>query len=131
VEQFKSIYDATGEELGEHNRTTWAVRVVDFRGRHLVHYQSNATYFNHANTLASTTQVTDYSGAVAQDQLFYPWGQDWNMVGTAQEKRFASLGHRDTTDTGLDPTHFRMLSSTQGRWFSKDPSRARFAIHNP
>jgi RHS repeat-associated protein len=59
---------------------------------------------------------------MAQDQLYYPWGQDWSMVGTVQEKRFARLGHRDTTETGLDPTLFRMYSSNQGRWFSPDPA---------
>ncbi|PYU09315.1 MAG: hypothetical protein DMG37_23690 [Acidobacteria bacterium] len=45
------------------------------------------------------------------------------MVGTAQEKRFARLDHRDTSETGLDPTHFRMFASTEGRWLGKDPSR--------
>jgi len=41
--------------------------------------------------------------------------------GTSQEKRFASLGHRDLAETGLDPTLFRMFSSTQGRWLGRDP----------
>lgn len=116
-------YHRSGEELGEHNRTTWALRVVSFAGRHVAHYQGNATYFNHSDRLASTTQVTDYSGAVAQDQLYYPWGQDWAVLGTTQEKRFARLRHRDTTETGLDPTHFRLFSSTQGRWLTRDPRR--------
>jgi len=51
------------------------------------------------------------------------------MIGTAQEKRFAILGHRDTTETGLDPTRFRMFSSTQGRWLSKDPKAGQ--VCNP
>jgi RHS repeat-associated protein len=58
---------------------------------------------------------------MAQDQLYYPCGQEWNMSGVTEEKRFASLGHRDQTESGLDPTLFRMYSNTQGRWFSKDP----------
>src|SRR5207248_704308 len=78
-------------------------------------------YFLHATKLGSTSQATDYTGGVVQDQLFYPWGQEWQMVGTVQEKRFASLGHRDTTETGLDPTPFRVFSSTQGRWLTRDP----------
>jgi len=82
---------------------------------------TNAAYFMHINSLGSTSQATDYRGATAQDQLYYPWGQEWNTVGNAQEKRFARLGHRDTTEIGLDPTHFRMFSSTQGRWLSRDP----------
>jgi len=116
-------YHASGEELAENDRSSWAVRVIPFAGRHLAHYQgsTNAAYFMHINSLGSTSQATDYRGATAQDQLYYPWGQEWNMVGNAQEKRFARLAHRDTTETGLDPTHFRMLSSTQGRWLSRDP----------
>ncbi len=117
------MFDGSGEPVGENNRTSWSVSVVPFGGRHLAHYQGSATYFMHGNHLGSTSQATDYSGAMAQDQLYYPWGGDWNMVGTAQEKRFASLQHRDTTETGLDPTLFRMFSSTQGRWLSTDPAR--------
>ncbi len=67
--------------------------------------------------------MTDYSGAVVQDQLFYPWGL---MVGSSQEKRFAKLQHRDS-ETSLDPTRFRMFSSTQGRWLSPDPAGKRAA----
>ena len=116
-------YQASEESLGEHNRTNWTLRVVPFRGTHLAHYQGSpeATYFMHSTKIGSTSQATDYTGAVAQDQLYYPWGQGWNMVGTPQEKRFATLGHRDETETGLDPTRFRMFSSTQGRWLAKDP----------
>src|SRR5437879_936286 len=35
---------------------------------------------------------------------------------------FARLHTRDT-ETGLDPTHFRMFSSTEGRWMSTDPAK--------
>src|SRR2546429_1194393 len=120
-------YQAWGEELGENNRTNWTVRVIPFGGQHLAHYQGTpeATYFMHSTKLGSTSQATDSTGAVAQDQIFYPWGQDWQMAGTVQEKRFARLGHRDTTETSLDPTHFRIFSSTQGRWLSPDPVAGR------
>ncbi len=114
-------YDASGEPIGENNRTSWTAEFFDFQGRHLVHYQNSATYFVHPNTVGSTGQVTDYSGAMAQDELHYPWGQEWAMVGTLQEERFARLRHRDS-EANLDPTHFRMFSSDQGRWLSPDPA---------
>lgn len=117
-------YHASGEEVGENNRSKWSLQVIPFQGRHLAHYQ-NGAYFNHDTALGTTSQVTDYTGAIAQDQLYYPWGQEWSMAGTSQEKRFAKLRHRDTTETGLDPTHYRMFSSTQGRWLSKDPVAGR------
>jgi len=37
-----------------------------------------------------------------------------------EEERFARLNHRDS-ETSLDPTHFRMYASGQGRWLSPDP----------
>jgi RHS repeat-associated protein len=69
---------------------------------------------------ASTTVVTDYTGALVEDRLFYPWGQDWQIVGTLYEERFAKLQHRDN-ETSLDPTPNRMFSSQEGRWLSPDP----------
>jgi RHS repeat-associated protein len=113
------VYHPSGEEVGENNRSSW-MQIIPLNGRHLAHYQ-NGAYFMHTNSLGSTSQVTDYTGNMAQDQLYYPWGQEWSMVGTSVEKRFAKLRHRDETETGLDPTHYRMFSSTQGRWLSKDP----------
>src|SRR5487761_1038086 len=121
------VYDRSGEEVGENNRSGWTVRVIPFAGRHLAHYQGspNAAYFVHTDKLGSTTQATDYTGAVAQDEIYYPWGQEWNMAGTYQEERFARLGHRDTTETGLGPTKFRIYASSEGRWFSTDPVGGR------
>ncbi|MGH9325640.1 MAG: RHS repeat domain-containing protein, partial [Terriglobia bacterium] len=70
--------------------------------------------------VGTTFMVTDSSGNVVQDELHYPWGQEWTMVGTLDEERFARLEHRDA-ETELDPTHFRMFSSSVGRWQSPDP----------
>ncbi len=120
------VYDGSGEPIGENNRTSWAQSYVLLAGRHVAIYQNNATNFTHANRLGSTSSVTDYSGTVVQDQLFYPWGQDWLMVGTSQEKRFAKLQHRDS-ETSLDPTPHRMYSPGEGRWLSPDPAGKRAA----
>jgi hypothetical protein len=100
-------------------------------GRHLAIYtngQTGATYFPHPNALGSTTAVTDYTGALVEDKLFYPWGQDWQVVGTLYEERFAKLQHRDS-ETSLDPTPNRMFSSAQGRWLSPDPRNGN--VSNP
>jgi hypothetical protein len=72
------LYDQSGESLGENNRSTWTQSYVNFAGRHLAIYtngQNGATYFPHVNALGSTTAVTDYTGALVEDRLFYPWGQ--------------------------------------------------------
>jgi RHS repeat-associated protein len=48
------------------------------------------------------------------------------MVGTMEEERFVRLNHRDS-ETSLDPTHFRMYSSSVGRWMTPDPAGRRAA----
>jgi RHS repeat-associated protein len=52
--------------------------------------------------------------------LHYPWGQQWQLAGTAVEERYARLGLRDA-ETSFDPTRYRMYGSNQGRWLSPDP----------
>ncbi len=89
-------------------------------GRNYAKYQDAKTYFMHGNPLGSTTLMTDQTGAVVQDMLYYPWGQRWSLAGIAKDERFASLQKRDA-ESALDPTLFRMYSSTQGRWLSPDP----------
>ncbi len=116
----ETIYDSSGEPVGNNNRSAWTLSVVPFQRRHLVHYANNSTYFTHVNGIKSTSQVTDYSGSVTQDQLYYPFGQEWSMVGTMQEDKFAELQHRDA-ETSLDPAEFRTYSSNQGRWLTPDP----------
>ncbi len=46
-----------------------------------------------------------------------------NKLNGCKTERFARLNHRDS-ETGLDPTHFRMYASGQGRWLTPDPVRA-------
>src|SRR5579875_411612 len=58
-----------------------------------------------------------------QDELHYPWGQEWTLAGTLEEERFAQLRHRDA-ETSFDPTQYRMYSSNTGRWQTPDPVRA-------
>lgn len=94
-----------------------------FNGQHVAHYEDGQTYFMHANNVGTTAFVTDYFGNVVQDELHYPWGEEWTMKGTMMEERYASLHHRDS-ETSLDPTHYRMYASVQGRWFTPDPVRA-------
>jgi hypothetical protein len=103
-------YNAAGESVGENNRSIWTEKYFTFEGRNLAHYHSNGTYFMHQGRIGTTAQVTDYTGAVAQDELHYPWGQQWQLAGTAVEERFARLGLRDA-ETSFDPTRYRMYGS--------------------
>src|SRR5207245_5814225 len=61
-------------------------------GRNYGKYQSSKTYFMHSNPLGNTGMLTYHTaGAPLQDELYYPWGQRWTLVGTAWDERFAWL----------------------------------------
>ena len=93
-------------------------------------YKNNHAYFVHADNLGTSQTATDETGAVGQDVLHYPWGQQWAVAGTMYDHRFASLHARDT-ESNLDKTHFRMFSSDQGRWFGPDPASCCGCGGNP
>ncbi len=96
------------------------------RGRMIAQSYTTATYFLHANHLHSDTQLTDQSGAVKMDLLYYPWGQIWTKAGSLLDAHFAGFqqgaGIFYTTPT-------RSYSNTQGRWLSPDPVAG--SIPNP
>lgn len=114
------VFDTAGQPIGSHVPAWWQAYYINFQGRHLANYQSNELYFNHVDLIGTTGMVTDYGGTLKQDELHYPWGQEWTLAGSSVEERFAKLQIRDP-GTGLDPTHFRMFSSSVGRWQSPDP----------
>jgi RHS repeat-associated protein len=135
------VYDAFGSLIGYHNRTGWDTYFVPFGGCPFVRYQDSKTYFLHPNNLASTTFVTDQTGATVEKTIYYPWGQLWASAGTIHDERFASLEQRDA-ETDLDPTPFRLYHSRLYRWLSPDPlagdilnpqslNRYAYVLNNP
>jgi len=105
-------------------------------------YKDGTTYFVHPNHLGSTTTVFNHTGgSVAQDEIFYPWGERWNYAGTLYDERFAAMQLRDA-ESGLDPTLFRMYESRLYRWVTPDPvagdifnpqslNRYAYVLNNP
>jgi len=59
------------------------------------------------------------SGSVEQDQLYYPWGQEWTGISWFEPK-YSAMGWRDN-ETGLDWTAARFYTSNAGRWMTPDP----------
>jgi RHS repeat-associated protein len=59
------------------------------------------------------------SGAEAEDILFYPWGDVWEVQGSGGYN-FANIPYRDVT-TSTDITTARFSSPNFGRWLSADP----------
>ena len=86
-------------------------------GRILVDYGS-PTRILHFNSLGTTTVTNDQTGAELQDELFYPWGQDWTRAGQPYLIRFAGMAFESPDQQYL--TAFRKYNSALGRWMSPD-----------
>ncbi len=95
-------------------------------GRMIAQSYPTATYFLHANHLHSDTQLTDQSGAVKMDLLYYPWGQIWLKAGSLLDAHFA--GFQQGAQTFYN-TPTRVYGNTLGRWLSPDPVAG--SIPNP
>jgi RHS repeat-associated protein len=87
--------------------------------RPLVVYSSADTYFHHVNNIGSRTLMTDYTGNMTQDMVFYPWGYQWLTSGGGGLE-FADLAY-DDTNLNVDFTANRAMSNNLGRWHSPDP----------
>ncbi|MBI4164948.1 MAG: hypothetical protein HY508_04355, partial [Acidobacteria bacterium] len=96
------LYHPDGSELGDFMPVPWndwANQYFNLNGRPIAKYIGVSpngewpaeTYFFHANALGSTSMITDWSGAVRQKELFYPYGQFWAYGGDVGSFRFASL----------------------------------------
>ncbi len=82
---------------------------------------SNSDYrMFHANALKSATMVTDQTGAVIEDQNFYPWGQKWYDVGSHTGYRFFAGMKQQDWKTGNDPALHRDYNPGLGRWLTPD-----------
>ena len=86
------LYDAFGNIMAYHNRTTWVqLFVPPVGGRFFMKYQDSVTYFLHTNLLGSTGMITNHAGTPTEDVLYYPWGQRWAYQGSLRDERFSSL----------------------------------------
>ncbi len=116
-------YDASGQLISVQSQTAQLDHFYPALAGRL--WGEHAGYFIHPNALGSTGMVMNAYGLFGQygvltDELYYPWGQGWQVAGSTWWDRFASLERRDP-ETALDPTLFRTYASDQGRWLSPDP----------
>jgi RHS repeat-associated protein len=109
------LFDPSGTWLGN----AGSYSLVPFGGRYFALYYGGNTLFNHVNALDSASMRTLQSGAEAEDILFYPWGDVWEVQGSGGYN-FAGMPYRDVTTT-TDLTTFRVFSPNIGRWHSPDP----------
>ena len=93
-------------------------------------YLSGQTFFNHVNTLGSTTMWTNQSGAEAEDMLFYPWGDVWQTHGSGGYN-FAYLPYLRYSHHHRARRRLASTSPNFGRWFSPDPDNAAAQPSDP
>src|SRR5690348_5459713 len=139
---FDYLFGLSDEELGLYSAgtTAWFDQNVPMGRRVLVMYGSPSRFL-HANKLGTTTVTTDQTGAELQDELFYPWGQDWTRAGQPYVMHFA--GMQGFENPGLVyPTDFRRYNPALGRWMTPDPmggdatnpqslNRYAYVLNNP
>jgi RHS repeat-associated protein len=114
------VYDPSGTVTGWSERgSSFYLEYLFLDGRRMGSYQNSDTYFAHGDMLGTIGTLTNHAGTTIQDVTYYPWGQQWKLVGSLDDNRFASLDYLDS-ESDLNPTSFRMFSSGKGRWMSPD-----------
>jgi RHS repeat-associated protein len=135
-------YDIQGRPVAYGNTVPSFVTWQDFlyAGDRFAGYYGAGTRFVHPDDLGSSTHTTDHTGAEIQDELYYPFGDRW-QVYLLEDERFAGMQRRDS-ESGLDPTLNRMYTSSLGRWMTPDPmggdvtnpqslNRYAYVLNNP
>jgi RHS repeat-associated protein len=121
---YDTLYDASGEMMARFNEASNNWDTAPFRLGHRAlgtyDFSSNVTHFLHANALGSGTVITDGTGSVVNEQLFYPWGTLWEDTSQS-EFHFAAFDWGYATP-GVLPTPNRMYSYGKGRWMTPDPA---------
>jgi RHS repeat-associated protein len=79
----------------------------------------STSLLRHADAVGSTTMITDQTGAVNGDVIYYPWGQVWKG-GANNGYAFGDLGFQ--INYPLPPSATRDYNPGLGRWMSPDPA---------
>jgi RHS repeat-associated protein len=119
------FFDPEGTFLGNAGEYT----VFWFAGRFMAAYEGSETYFNHVNSLGSTSVMTNHAGNTVEDVLFTPWGDVLTATGTGGYS-FAEMPY-DDLKTNTDFTPARVHGPNFGRWFTPDPHNAGADLTDP
>ncbi|HEV2177375.1 MAG TPA: RHS repeat-associated core domain-containing protein [Terriglobia bacterium] len=129
---YDELFDVDGNRIVQAVGGVWNTGNFFLGSRMLGAYipGTGTVQFFHANALGLSSVITDGTGAVVNEQLFYPWGDLWETTGQTWF-HFAGFDW-GYTQAGLDPTLFRMYSYGKGRWMTPDPAGlAAVDITNP
>lgn len=81
---------------------------------------SAAIYYFLGDRLGNARVVTNSTGGVVEESDYYPFGVERPITDTL-DNNYKFTGHERDSESGLDHTLYRQLSSAQGRWLSPDP----------
>jgi RHS repeat-associated protein len=109
------MFDPDGTWLGNAGQYS----VFWFEGRYMAAYEGSETYFDHVNSIGSTSMMTDHAGNPIEDVLFTPWGDVLTASGSGGWS-FAKMPYDDLKTT-TDLTPARVFGPNFGRWMSPDP----------
>jgi RHS repeat-associated protein len=146
IDQDEYFYDPSGTMLGLYTAAAghWWSQYIRLGQRIIAYYWADPnTRFLHADALGSTLQVVLQNGSVWTDLAQYPWGQEWQALGTNNwDEDFAGYDHTDQFADDQYPTPFRRYDPDHGRWLTPDPlggdltnpqslNRYAYALNNP
>ncbi len=116
-------WDAAGRQLGtfQAGNGSWTGGgQIFWAGEREVGYYRPGAYFIHRTALGSNSMITDYAGNLANDVVFYPWGQVVSQSGDSWQNYFGAQ-ERYEQDLGIYTPINRSYSPRLYRWLSPDP----------
>jgi RHS repeat-associated protein len=115
-------YGINGEVLAE---SDWGGTLVSeyiyFGGTRIARrdVSGGAVYYYLPDRLGTARVMTNASGTVVEESDMYPFGQE-RVITDNLDNNYKYTGHERDTESGLDHTLHRQLSSSLGRWLSTD-----------
>ncbi|HKD79705.1 MAG TPA: RHS repeat-associated core domain-containing protein [Candidatus Angelobacter sp.] len=115
------LYDLSGRAITLFGATgIWNYGEIYAGGRHLATYSGSTTNFLHSDWLGTKRVMSSISGTNSQTCTSLPFGDGSSCIGTEWNFNHFTDDVHDS-ESNLEHTWFRQLSSTQGRWTSPDP----------
>ncbi len=101
---------------------------IDNNRGHAIYPTLTTTYYS-ADHLGSARMITSGNGYPVWAGVFAPFGREVNPQITMNTYKFTDDEH--DSESNLEHTWFRQLSSTEGRWISPDPYSGSMDLGNP
>ncbi len=125
-------YDLDGHNLGLYTAAddNWTDYYVYMGGRQIAwmaQVNEYFTHFIHTNNTGSTAQVTDQSGNLVYDMIYYPFGMMWTGSGSWGDTLFGGMEPYNW-GMGLNEALKRWQVPPLGRWLTPDPA-GKGAVH--